>query len=178
MAGKKVGIYIDGDNFYHTQKSHLYFDIDARKIIEFCSQYGELVDVVYYLSTYDDSDDDRQSFSRALMNIGFKVERVPVKRINTIEGKKEKSQLDNHLIIDATIKRETMDTLILFSGDSDFSYLVKTFQNNGKRVIVCSANSAISEDLRMLVGQDYIDLFEKREELERKGDHMITPKGE
>jgi uncharacterized LabA/DUF88 family protein len=177
---KRVGLCIDGDNFYHTQKKHLYYDIDAEKLLRFCENYGELVSASYYLSKYDDpdsfSEEERDKFSRALMNLGYRVTRVPTKRINTPTGEKRKSKVDAHILLDVPEQKDYWDVLVLCSGDSDLDVLIKRLQTNGKRVIVLSTATAVAEDIRMLVGLDYIDLLDLKDQLDKNptGDTGIT----
>lgn len=165
---KKVGLCIDGDNFYHTQKKHLFFDIDAAKLLKWCEKYGDITAASYYLSIYEDSDEDRQGFARALMNIGYRVVRVPVKKINTSEGEKTKSKVDNHILLDIPSEKDYWDILILCSGDSDLEDLIRRLQANEKRVIVLSTSTAVSEEVRMMVGHDYVDLLDIKNNIQRE----------
>jgi uncharacterized LabA/DUF88 family protein len=49
------------------------------------------------------------------------------------------------------------ETLVLFSGDSDFDYLIKTLKKKGKRVIVISTKYHIAKEL-IISSDKYIDL--------------------
>jgi len=59
------------------------------------------------------------------------------------------------------------DTLVLFSGDSDFDYLVKNLRNKGKKVIVVSTKYHIAKEL-ITSGNKYVDLKKLKVFIERK----------
>lgn len=50
---------------------------------------------------------------------------------------------------DILLDRGDLDCLILFTGDSDFTYLVKTLKNLGKRVLVFSSRRMLSWELKL-----------------------------
>ena len=62
---------------------------------------------------------------------------------------------------------EEFKTLVLFSGDSDFDYLIKILKSRGKRVVVISTKYHISKEL-IESGDKYIDLKKLRGKIERK----------
>jgi len=68
---------------------------------------------------------------------------------------------------DILLDRTQLDQILLFSGDSDFTYLVKTLRDLGKDVIVFSTRKMIAWELKLVV-KKYIFLEDLREEIERK----------
>ena len=71
------------------------------------------------------------------------------------------------IAVDAIEMIETFDTLILFSGDSDFDYLLKFLKKRGKTTIVVSAKHHVAKEL-IETSDKYIDLKKLRLFIERK----------
>ena len=65
----RIAIFIDGSNFYYTQKK-LEWKVDVKKILEYCSQWGDITDAYYYNGTDGDNDNQR-SFFNFLASVGF-----------------------------------------------------------------------------------------------------------
>src|SRR3546814_13124835 len=65
---------------------------------------------------------------------------------------KVKGNMDIELAIDAMEQSETVDHLVIFSGDGDFTTLVEALQRRGRKVSVVSTMSTqppmIADDLR------------------------------
>ncbi|MBU2579165.1 NYN domain-containing protein [Patescibacteria group bacterium] len=104
-----------------------------------------------------------------LKNIGFKLITKPLKIIaetDKIKGDSRKANFDVEIALDAYEIRDNYDTLILFSGDSDFDYLVQSLRQKGKRVIVISSKYHISKELIKSCNK-YIDLKKIRSFIER-----------
>jgi uncharacterized LabA/DUF88 family protein len=63
----------------------------------------------------------------------------PIKEYTDGLGRRKvKSNMDIELAVDAMEMSETIDHLIIFSGDGDFRRLVEALQRKGKRVSVVS----------------------------------------
>jgi len=59
------------------------------------------------------------------------------------------------------------DTLVLFSGDSDFDYLIRHLKAKNKRVIVISTKHHVSKEL-VESSNKYIDIKKLKSLVERK----------
>ena len=80
------------------------------------------------------------------------------------DGMVEKGNMDVELTIDAVHNCPKYDTVILFTGDSDFLGLVKFIRARGKKVYIFSSRNNISNELR--TGADgYIDLLNITEDI-------------
>ena len=82
------------------------------------------------------------------------------------KGKYRKANFDVEIALDAREFVNSYDTLVLFSGDSDFDYLVKMLRERGKRVIVVSSRHHISKELIKSCNK-YIDLKKLKLHIER-----------
>lgn len=91
---------------------------------------------------------------------GFNVRTKEVKMIPNYDetgryiGKLPKCNFDVEITMDAITKIEKYDTIMLFSGDSDFGKLLRYLKSKKKRVIVVSTRNCMSTEL-----EEVKDLF-------------------
>jgi uncharacterized protein (TIGR00288 family) len=84
---------------------------------------------------------------------GFSVRSKEVKMIphhdddGVFLGKIPKCNFDVEITLDAMSKIEKYDTIVLFSGDSDFGRLLSYLKSKGKKAIVISTRSRMSIEL-------------------------------
>ena len=62
-------------------------------------------------------------------------------------GKIPKCNFDVEIAMDAIIKLDKYDTIVLFSGDSDFGTLLGYLKSKGKKIIVVSTRDRMSTEL-------------------------------
>ena len=109
-----------------------------------------------------------------------------MKRIKTIKGRgrvvtcencgfknkipdERKADFDVEISIDAISWMKNYDSFVLFSGDSDFVYLLKYLKKRGKKVIVLSRRGHVANELRTSKDVDlYLDIWKLRDELLKK----------
>ena len=150
---EKIALFIDGANLYAASKS-LGFDIDYRKLLKAFQQRGYLLRAYYYTALVED-----QEYSSIgplidwLDYNGYKVVTKPAKEFTDSLGRRKiKGNMDIELAIDAMEQAETVDHLVIFSGDGDFTTLVEALQRKGRKVSVVSTMSTqppmIADDLR------------------------------
>jgi len=84
--------------------------------------------------------------------------------------RKVKGNMDIELAIDAMEQSETVDHLVIFSGDGDFTTLVEALQRKGRKVSVVSTMATqppmIADDLRRQ-SDHFIDLISLKAEIGR-----------
>ena len=150
---EKIALFIDGANLYAASKS-LGFDIDYRKLLKAFQKRGYLLRAYYYTALIEDQE---YSSIRPLIDWldynGYKVVTKPAKEFTDSLGRrKNKGNMDIELAIDAMEQAETVDHLVIFSGDGDFTTLVEALQRKGRKVSVVSTMSTqppmIADDLR------------------------------
>lgn len=94
--------------------------------------------------------------------LGFIVRKKELKRI-AVHGEngdhyEEKGNMDVEITIDAMHQRDSYETAIFFTGDSDFLALVTYLRNGGKKVLIFSSKNNISHELKT-GGDGYIDIL-------------------
>ncbi len=112
---------------------------------------------------------NQNNFFSFLKNNGFTLVTKPLKIIKTENIRKDelrKANFDVEISVDVIKMLNKFDTLILFSGDSDFDYLIKSLRIVNKRVIVISSRYHVSKEL-VLSSTKYIDLKKLKDLIER-----------
>ena len=169
---EKVALFIDGANLHATSKS-LGFDIDYRDMLEYFKKKCYLLRAYYYTALIEDQE---YSSIRPLIDWldynGYRVVTKPAKEYVDAAGRKKvKGNMDLELAIDAMQLCDTVDHMVLFSGDGDFRVLVEALQRRGRKVSVVSTvvtqPSMISDELRRQADQ-FIDLRDLKKELGRE----------
>lgn len=123
----------------------------AEKIIDLCKKAN---------------DKRQEKFLKKLSSFGYEVKTRDVKYIHTKDGaRKMKGNLDAEMILDMVTRKDTYDTLLLFSGDSDFAVILEYLKSQKKRVLVASVKGHVSKEL--LNQAKYINLKQLRKELSR-----------
>lgn len=158
----KSAIFIDGSNMYATAKA-LRIDVDYKRLLEYFSD--GLLRAYYYTAIIED---EEFSTIRPLLDWlefnGFTVVTKPTKEfVNPATGiRKVKGNMDIELAVDAMELTGYIDHAILFTGDGDFTHLVKGLQRRGIRVTIVSTLSTqppmVADELRR-AADNFIDLF-------------------
>ncbi|PIU33307.1 NYN domain-containing protein [Candidatus Shapirobacteria bacterium CG07_land_8_20_14_0_80_39_12] len=151
----RVAVFIDAANILYSQKT-LGWKIDYQKLKKWVAFQVKLVGLYYYTGKVGKLE-KQIKFIHRLENLGYKVIAKEVKfiKINTTKTF-PKANLDVELALDAFRLAKEYDTLLLFSGDSDFAYLLDLLKKLNKRTIVISTRGHISKEL--LERAKYIDL--------------------
>ncbi|MCX6721438.1 MAG: NYN domain-containing protein [Candidatus Staskawiczbacteria bacterium] len=154
---KKVKIYIDGANIFYTQKRLGWF-IDWAKVKNLVEAEKEVFEWKYYVGAKD-GDEKMLKYLRHLNHIGFNVTTKPLKKIKVSKdeifpqtekgGFIYKANFDVEMTADILLDKSKLDEIIIFSGDSDFKYLVKKLKDAGVKTIVYSSRKTISWELKL-----------------------------
>ena len=171
VPGEKVALFIDGANLYATAKS-LGFDIDYKRLLREFHSRGYLLRAFYYTAVIEDQE---YSSIRPLIDWldynGYSVVTKATKEFVDQTGRRKvKGNMDIELTVDAMRLAESLDHIVLFSGDGDFRSLVAALQQMGKRVSVVSTLQTqppmVADELRRQAVQ-FIDLADLENELAR-----------
>lgn len=148
-------VFIEGSNIYFAQKKMKKW-LDWVKVKKFLERKYNILEICYYVGIRK-YDRKMQAFLRKLRKIGFKVKTKPVKLIIDETGREiEKANFDVEITGDALEKVETFEILILFSGDSDFAYLVELLHKKGKRTYVFSSKKTLSWELKLSANKYFL----------------------
>jgi len=171
----KAKVYIDGANMFYSQKK-LGWSFDWKKIKEYIEKDKEALEWRYYVGAKKD-DEKMQSYLRYLNAIGFYTFTKSLKKIRISNSEPlfkaykrnyiYKANFDVEITVDILLDKSKFDEIIIFSGDSDFEYLVKRLKDIGKKVVVYSSRRTLSWELKLAVSK-YIYIEDNKEIFERK----------
>ena len=162
----RVLVMIDVANLESAVKS-LGWWIDYIKLRNLFNKEN-LVEIRDYCVRHDTDNQDK--FFTFLKRNRFTLITKPLKVIkpeDILKGDIRKANFDVEITVDTMKMINSFDTLVLFSGDSDFDYLLRKLRNENKNVIVISAKHHISKEL-IESSNKYIDLKKLKSLIERK----------
>lgn len=153
-----VGVFIDTQNLYHSAK-HLYnAKVNFKNVLEESVGDRQLVRAIAYVISTESGEE--QGFFDALEKMGIET---CVKDLQIFSGGAKKADWDVGLAVDAIKLAPRLDTVILATGDGDFTDLVEYLQiNKGCQVEVVSFRRSSSAHL-IEVADDFTDLDEEQE---------------
>jgi len=179
----KVFVYIDAANleksvqdmwvnpkdvpndFKNYTADHLHWRIDYQKFHHFFKSIGDLKEIKFYSADFQT--ESHHKFLWFLNKVlKFKLGTKPLKQYNdhTPQQPHRKANFDVEISVDATFKLNQYDTLILFSGDCDFEYLLRFLRGQNKIAIVFSRTGHVAKELPP-ASSYYFDLIDFRHEI-------------
>jgi uncharacterized LabA/DUF88 family protein len=164
----RVSLFIDGANFFYMQKDSLCWWADPKKILDFVSTKGDIVDAFYYIGVEAPPAARQENYLKALTNMGYVIVDKTLKQILQNDGSvKQKANLDIEIVLDMFNTIEHYDMAVLVSGDGDFERPLELLRARGKRFLVMSTQGVIAHELRTVAGMHYIDFREIRDQVEK-----------
>lgn len=163
----KTAVFIDAANLELSAKD-LGFRIDYKKLKRFLEEQGNIVYIGFYTVRFNNKAHD--DFLTVLKKAGFKLVTKPIKIIKNRDkklGDIRKANFDVEITVDAINKSNEYETIVLFSGDSDFTYLIKELRKRRKKVIVISLRYHIAKEL-VEMADYYFDLRKIKEKIKRQ----------
>ncbi|HEY1096834.1 MAG TPA: NYN domain-containing protein [Alphaproteobacteria bacterium] len=168
---EKLAVFIDGANLYGAARS-LEFDIDYKRMLQWAAKQGKLIRAYYYTALVEENE-----FSpiRPLVDWldynGYTMVTKLAREFTDASGRRKiKGNIDVELTTDVMEISNSVDHVMLFTGDGDFKYMVQAIQRKGVRVSVVSTVEThppmISDELRR-VADHFIDLSDLRNEIKR-----------
>ena len=136
---ERIALFIDGANLYAAARA-LAFDIDYKRLLQLFGSKGRLIRAFYYTALIEDQE---YSPIRPLVDWldynGYTMVTKPTKEFTDATGRRKlKGNMDIELAIDVMEMAQSLDHIVLFSGDGDFRRLVEAVQRKGVRVSVVS----------------------------------------
>ena len=153
--GQRVAVLADAQNLYHSAQSLHSRNIDYSSLLEKAVQDRELTRAIAYVIRAESPEEE--SFFEALDEIGFETK---IKEIKTFQDGTKKADWDVGMSLDAVTLADHVDTIVLCTGDGDFSRLVSHLRHEGVRVEVMAFGSSTAEELKE-AADTFIDLGER-----------------
>ncbi len=140
---QRVGIFVDTQNLYYSAKNLYGSKVDFRKVLEIGLNQRQLIRAIIYVIRADIPEEE--NFFEALRNIGYEVK---IKELRTYYDGTKRGDWDMGIAIDTIKLADKLDTVVLVSGDGDFTALVGHLKARGVRVEVMAFGKSTSSDLR------------------------------
>ncbi|MFB6135044.1 MAG: NYN domain-containing protein [Halanaeroarchaeum sp.] len=155
--GQRVAVLADAQNLYHSAQSLYSQNVDYSALLDKAVQNRELTRAIAYVIRADSPDEE--SFFEALEDIGFETK---IKDIKTFADGTKKADWDVGMSLDAVTLADHVDTVVLVTGDGDFSRLCSHLRHEGVRVEVMGFESSTADEL-VDATDSFIDLGERTE---------------
>lgn len=131
---KNIAVFIDFENLVYQEK------FDPKVLIEKLKEKGRLIVKKAY------ADWGRfKEYKKSMMESSIELTEMPS------HGQRGKNSSDIKLVVDAletAITKEYIDTIVVVSGDSDYTPLISKLREYNKYVIVVADRSSVSELLK------------------------------
>ena len=139
---QRVAVLADSQNLYHTAQSQFSRNIDYAGLLDGAVSGRDLTRAIAYVIRADAPEEE--SFFEALIDIGFETKS---KAIKTFGDGTKKADWDVGMSLDAVTLANHVDTVVLCTGDGDFSRLCSHLRHEGVRVEVMAFGSSTAQEL-------------------------------
>ena len=155
---QRVAVLADSQNLYHTAHSDYSRNIDYEGLLTEAVAGRELTRAIAYVIRADAPNEE--DFFDALVDIGFETK---IKAIKTFGDGSRKADWDVGMSLDAVTLADHVDTVVLCTGDGDFSRLCSHLRHEGVRVEVMAFGSSTAEEL-IDATDEFTDLADNKEQ--------------
>ena len=155
---QRVAVLADSQNLYHTAHSDYSRNVDYEGLLTEAVAGRELTRAIAYVIRADAPNEE--DFFDALVDIGFETK---IKAIKTFGDGSKKADWDVGMSLDAVTLADHVDTVVLCTGDGDFSRLCSHLRHEGVRVEVMAFGSSTAEEL-IDATDEFTDLADNREQ--------------
>lgn len=169
---QRVGVFIDIQNLYHSAK-HLYqARVNFGEVLNHVVAGRQLIRAIGYVVKSDTALGEAAFFD-ALEKSGIEVK---MKDLQIFPGGAKKADWDVGIAVDAIRMSESLDAVVLVTGDGDFIPLVQYLQQaRGRQVEVASFERSTSARLKEVVDV-YTNLEDDKKFLLKGGTRRKTTK--
>lgn len=154
---QRVGILIDVQNLYHSAKQIYHGRVNFKEVLKSATAGRKLIRVIAYVIKTESGEE--KLFFEVLAKLGIEMR---VKDLQIFPGGMKKGDWDVGLAIDAVRLAESLDAVVLVTGDGDFVPLVEYLKfNKGLQVEVMAFGRSASAKLKEAT-DNFTDLGESQ----------------
>lgn len=161
---QRVGVFIDTQNMYYSARNLFKRKVNFKNIVKDAVGDRKLIRAVAYVVSTETGDE--QPFFEALEKAGIELRR---KELMEYSSGHKKADWDVGLAIDVVQMLDSLDVVVIVSGDGDFEPLVDHIRSRGRMAEIMAFGQTTSSKLRG-VGCHYTDLSENKRR------YLIGPK--
>ena len=148
QINQRTGVFIDVQNMYYSAKHQYKQKVNFKTILRDAVSNRQLIRAIAYVVSADVKDE--QNFYDALQDMGFEVKS---KDLQTFYGGEKKGDWDVGIAMDVMRLAQKLDTVVLVSGDGDFSDLLEHAKSLGCRTEVMAFEKTLSYKLKDVADQ-------------------------
>lgn len=156
---QRTGVFVDVQNMYYSAKNLYKSKVDFKKILREAIDNRQLIRAIAYVIKADVKDEN--TFYEALEEMGFEVKS---KDLQVFYGGDKKGDWDVGIAMDVMRLAQKLDTIVLVSGDGDFSDLLEHAKSLGCRTEVIAFGKTTSHKLKE-VADLFVDLDKNKKYL-------------
>ena len=151
MASKyknqRIGIFIDIQNLYHSAKNLYHGRVNYKELLKILAGNRQLIRAIGYVVKSDPAQRSSEAaFFDALEKAGIELR---VKDLQIFAGGVKKADWDVGMAVDAIRMANSLDAVVIVTGDGDFTPLVEYLKwGLGKHVEVAAFGRSTSSKLR------------------------------
>jgi len=150
---QRVGVFIDTANMYHSAKNLYKANVNFGEVLETVVSGRKLVRAIAYVIR--SSSEEENTFFEALDKQGFEVKQ---KELQVFASGMKKADWDVGLAVDTIKFADRLDSVVIVSGDGDYTPLVTYLkENKGCLVEVAAFDETTSARLKE-VCDDFLNL--------------------
>lgn len=164
---QRVAVFVDVQNMYHSAKNLYNRRVSFREILKTAVAGRQLIRAFGYVVRTESGEE--KHFFEALERVGIETRE---KDLQIYYGGMKKADWDVGMAVDAIRLSNSVEVIVIVSGDGDFIPLVEYLKNQGKQTEVIAFGKSASTKLRE-TADDFTDLCENPEIYLLKS----TPKG-
>lgn len=144
----RVGVFIDTQNLYHSARDYYERTVNFETLLRQAVGDRHLVRAVAYV-VEKENDTSAWPFIYKLSTLGYRVRRMTLHLHHTTEQGKPiwEGNWDMGMVADMTRIMDSLDVIILGSGDGDFADMLEVFMERGVRTEVISFKETTSQRL-------------------------------
>lgn len=161
---QRVGVFIDTQNMYYSARNLFKRKVNFKNIVEDAVAGRRLIRAIAYVVSTESG--ENEPFFEALEKAGIETRR---KALMEYPSGQKKADWDVGLAIDVVQMLDTLDVVVIVSGDGDFQPLVNYIQSRGRIAELMGFGKTTSSKLSDMV-HEYNDLSENKRR------YLIGPK--
>lgn len=150
---QRVAVFIDAQNLYHSAKNLYRARVNFQEVVKTAVARRPVVRIFAYVVKSEGAKAE-QSFFEALGKAGIELR---IKDLQIYPGGAKKADWDVGMAVDAIRLSQSVDSIILVTGDGDFIPLIEYLQNQGKQVEVVAFGKSASSRLKEQA-DEFLDL--------------------
>lgn len=156
---QRIGVFVDVQNMYYSAKNLYKSKVNFHTILKESVNNRQIIRAIAYVIKADVKDEN--TFYEALEDMGFEVKS---KDLQVFYGGDKKGDWDVGIAMDVMRLAPKLDTIVLVSGDGDFSDLLEHAKSLGCRTEVIAFGKTTSHKLKE-VADLFVDLDENKKYL-------------